>query len=274
MIEKYAQFFTAWCADYYSLEVWLTGIIASFEARQKSEQPLSEEQIKDAAQTYFIKGKVWLDALEVPATKRQVATLEAFLKKRPLKPTALLNEFRQLMKRFEEESVELRFLYVARGAQYAEPLATWGTIPKTFDRTRRDIICAVRTHAINLADASVFHSMRVLEIGLRELTTRLRINMNRTLDPSWHRILQDIEDKIDDLRNAPYRTAKPTAPQKARRRKKVEYYSNLARQFRYFKDVWRNHVMHGTATYDSDSAAAVIRNVRAFMTELEMRPPR
>ena len=38
----------------------------------------------------------------------------------------------------------------------------------------------------------------------------------------------------------------------------MQFYSETATQFRYFKNAWRNHVSHSNATYDEAQAEKIM----------------
>jgi hypothetical protein len=48
----------------------------------------------------------------------------------------------------------------------------------------------------------------------------------------------------------------------------LTFYSEAAKEFVYFKEAWRNHAMHGRASYDENDARKVMTHVREFMTVL------
>lgn len=132
-------------------------------------------------------------------------------------------------------------------------------VANEFGDARRDIEAACRCMALNEWTASVFHSMRVLEHGLRPVA--VRFNVPFEVD-SWHTVLRGIEDGIATLRNRSQRALTEAD------RREITYYSELANEFRYFKDAWRNHVSHAREHYDERDAAAVLAHVRHFMQQL------
>lgn len=126
-----------------------------------------------------------------------------------------------------------------------------------FPDAKRDMAAAVRCIAINEWTACVFHSMRVLEHGLRPMA--IRFNVPFAAD-SWHKVIKGIEDGITDLRNKQGLTEQD--------RKEITYYSDAASQLRHFKDAWRNHVSHAREHYDDRDAYKVLAHVAEFMQHL------
>lgn len=111
--------------------------------------------------------------------------------------------------------------------------------------------------------------MRVLEYGLRTLAKRLRATIKTkkgTIIPldlqEWGNIIGAIEDKIEAMK------------QRRKDRQKAEdlqFFSEAAKEFRYFKDAWCNHVMHTKASYDPHDAAKVMEHVKEFMQHIATR---
>jgi hypothetical protein len=127
----------------------------------------------------------------------------------------------------------------------------------TFPDAQRDMAAAMRCSALNEWTACVFHLMRVLEHGLRQMATRFTVSFE--VD-SWHKVIKGIEDGISSLRNKQGLTDQD--------RKEITYYSDAASQFRHFKDAWRNHVSHSREHYDERDAEKVLAHVSEFMRHL------
>jgi hypothetical protein len=49
---------------------------------------------------------------------------------------------------------------------------------------------------------------------------------------------------------------------------KQQFYSGAAKDFRYFKDAWRNHAMQYRERYTETDAKGILEHVRAFMVQL------
>jgi hypothetical protein len=108
--------------------------------------------------------------------------------------------------------------------------------------------------------ASVFHSMQVLEKGIRVLAN----DVGETFTvQQWDQILGTIESKIKGMQN----NGIPGLDKQAKDAR-LQFLSEAAKEFRYFKDGWRNYVSHGHAEYDDDEAKRVLQHVREFMTHL------
>jgi hypothetical protein len=115
-------------------------------------------------------------------------------------------------------------------------------------------------YALEQNDACVFHCMCTLEIALRVLAKELGVTFSGTLDlQNWQNIIQNIEGEIKKLEQL------PKSPYKSER---LKFLSGAAMQFRWFKDAWRNNVMHGRDIYDAGKAFSIFDHVREFMQAL------
>ena len=123
-----------------------------------------------------------------------------------------------------------------------------------------DVAAAARCPALDEWTACVFHSMRVLEHGLRHVAGVLNVPMAATIEyENWGNIIDQIEKAIRSIEQQP-RGAEKSA--------RSQFYSEAASQFRYFKNAWRNHVSHARAKYDEREAREVWTHVRQFMQQL------
>lgn len=117
--------------------------------------------------------------------------------------------------------------------------------------------------------AAVFHMMRVVEHGVRELGRELGLRKIKEVSKTgkvklvpienvtWDRLHVQIRGKID-------RRLSKLRPGPAKDRKEA-YYSSLLHDFQGFKEAWRNHVMHSRAHYGPDEAENVMSHVERFM---------
>jgi hypothetical protein len=133
----------------------------------------------------------------------------------------------------------------------------WQAALKAFPSAGADVKASVDLWAMHHSTASVFHLMRVLEHGLRALARHL----GKTFEvQTWQVIIDQIESEIKALGKS-----LPSGPQKSAR---LKFLSEVAKEFSFFKDGWRNHVMHNRATYHDEQARSVMDHVRSFMNRL------
>jgi hypothetical protein len=128
-------------------------------------------------------------------------------------------------------------------------------VSTSFPTCTADIWSAGNCLALELYDSCVFHLMRVAERGLRVMAARFNVPFD---NKNWHNIIEDIESairKMDSSWGADWKD------QQAK-------YAEVACQFMFFKQAWRNHVTHGRDTYDPARTRIVFRATEHFMARL------
>jgi hypothetical protein len=129
------------------------------------------------------------------------------------------------------------------------------SVAEAFPSATEDINHAAQCLALDQWTASVFHSMRVLGIGLNALARNLGV----TDEENWKTIIDKIEKEIRMI---------DEAFPKEKRKTIGKFNAEAALQFHYFKNAWRNHVMHVRDTYDEQRAESIFRHVKDFMVHL------
>lgn len=128
---------------------------------------------------------------------------------------------------------------------------------EAFPSAITDIECSGKCIALGQGTASVFHSMRVLEAGLKVLALPLGI----PYAPSWESYLKQIEKQIavkHGLKDAKWKRQEP-------------FFRDLMGDLQIIKMAWRNPTMHIVRHYSTDEAEEVFRATRAFMKRLGAR---
>jgi len=146
---------------------------------------------------------------------------------------------------------------------YDEPLRDWN-LPEA--ATQQEIVQEIKEASTALAlgrpTASVFHSMRIAERGLRLLARHLRVKLGagRHIEhEDWGTVLKAINKKLDALR------AGMRSPQRSMA---LQMYSDLADQCSYFNGLWRTEVSHARRMYNTPAAVNALTRVRDFMQRL------
>lgn len=136
-----------------------------------------------------------------------------------------------------------------------------------FPSADQDIRDAGNAYAVGLYTATVFHLMRVAEIGLRVFAKHLRVGMPKKKGPiqwaQWEDILRELRLKIDKLS-----TRAGAKPKKSADR---AFYRGLLTEFEGFKDMYRNDVMHVRKTYSQGEATSALERVGEFIQRLGTR---
>lgn len=169
--------------------------------------------------------------------------------------------------RIIDELEDIFFLFIpSERAAYFNNKSLFGQeVAAKFPNANREFQEAGNCYATENYTACVFHLMRSLEYGLRALARNLRVSFRRgrkivPIDlQHWGNIINEIESKIDELNKL---------PRSRHKTRSLQFYSEVAKEFRYFKDAWRNHVMHTQAEYNQRDADRVIEHVRDFMQHI------
>ena len=184
-----------------------------------------------------------------------------------------LDQLRVELEVIDEEIVrglrENLFLVISTNKrEYYDHSALFGeAVKERFPSAANDISEAGNCYATGRHTACVFHCMRALEPGLHALAQQLKVKFPRnpktTIEfKTWGEIIRAITDAIN---------AKPN-PKSRKDAADSQFYNAAAAQFQFFKDAWRDVVMHSRSSpYDEHQAMSVLVHVREFMQHLATR---
>ncbi len=180
-------------------------------------------------------------------------------------PAAVGSHLGLLLQSIKKELSDNFFLHLP-GPDAALYRTPFGQMLKTFTAfpsARVDITDASRCYALGLSNACVFHCMAVLQYGLHALANKLGVAFPWSIQlENWQNIIEKIEGEIREIQKTKKSDTKD---------EDLKFYSESAVQFRYFKDAWRNHVMHGRERYDPHQAQSILTHVGDFMELLSSR---
>ncbi|NOT41629.1 MAG: hypothetical protein HOP13_14155 [Alphaproteobacteria bacterium] len=148
----------------------------------------------------------------------------------------------------------------AKGERLKAWKSDWEAALAAFPSTQLDVFCATDCYALQHNTASVFHCMRILEIGLKALAASVGLTFDVQ---QWKNIIDLIEVEIDKIRENGI-----PGMGKAAKDARLQFLSEAAKEFSYFKDGWRNYVSHNKLSYDEHQALGTLEHVRAFMNQL------
>jgi len=132
-----------------------------------------------------------------------------------------------------------------------------------FGSASEDIEEASKSYALERHSACVFHCMRIVGRGLKALATDVNVQFETKM---WGTVISSIEGKVKEIR-----TNGIPGMDKAAKDARLQFLSEAAKEFAYFKDGWRNYVFHDGPTYDQGQAASVLEHTRSFMVQLATR---
>ena len=175
------------------------------------------------------------------------------------------HEMCQELKRRLKDEMELMMFYSVEPSrqQFLTDENPFGdAVVEAFPSAAEDIRNAAKCLAFGQWTASVFHSMLVMEIGLRTLATRLGVSLTR---PNWINLITDIREVTNDIKGDNYGD---------NWRIDRQFYSEAVAHLNVVKDAWRNHVMHVDEihkTYDEERAESIFRHTKEFMKHLAIK---
>jgi hypothetical protein len=186
-------------------------------------------------------------------------------------PPKTAGEFNWLIMSLEAEMKSKLFVYIPseRAIFFEKEDILSDSTKEVFPHAYKELYEAANCYAAERYTACVFHSMRAIEIGLRSLGTALGVAFpDKPIElAEWQNIIEQIESKIK-LKLTEHVSSKEQATERDSNRK---FYSEVAAQFRYFKDGWRIRVAHGREMYVGSQAITVLSHAREFFEDLGKR---
>jgi hypothetical protein len=149
-----------------------------------------------------------------------------------------------------------------KGVKLASWKEDWIKSLAAFPAIEREVFDATDCYSLGHNTASVFHSMRIAEQGLRSLAKerRIRLPKNKPVEwGTWQDIIKALDDEIKIVGSKRAGAAKDAA---------LEFYSGARADLNGFKDEYRNLVMHVREAYDQHQALRALTNVNGFMGRL------
>lgn len=143
---------------------------------------------------------------------------------------------------------------------YEQPQPIFGPdVERAFPDAKRDLSAAGRCFAVDEWTACVTHLMRALEYALRWLAKRAGLKPDEYEGENWKNVIDRIEKKIRELEQLPKSPAKS---------ENVQFLSEAATQFHWFKDAWRNQAAHAHVFYDDRDGIQIFLHLSDFFRHL------
>ncbi len=163
-----------------------------------------------------------------------------------------------------EKLRDRKFMYISTAdVDYLGSTDLFGIeVHADFPEADEDIVAAGNSIACGLYTASVFHSMRVAELGLRRIAIKLQVKLKDKgqYHPieygTWDKVITACKNKITKIRQ------RPIGP---KRQEQLEFYSDAGDHCLFMKDIWRNNISHTRKPYNRPEALAVLERVKDFM---------
>jgi hypothetical protein len=169
-------------------------------------------------------------------------------------------EIRHARETIERELKEHGFVQIVpdRLAFFMKDALFGRSVRNAFPQARYDIQEVGNCLATEADTAFVFHLMRVAEFGMRALAfdRRIRVSKGPVDLATWEEIIRQLETAEQEIQ---------TYPKTHAREAQFQFYHGAMMEFRGFKNVWRNCVMHTREKYDRNQAMSAMTHVGEFM---------
>ena len=152
-----------------------------------------------------------------------------------------------------------------KGEKWKRWTEEWKKVLVAFPDLHTDVYSATDCYALQYNTASVFHSMRIAEGGLRALAKERRVRLPRGRQvewATWQEIIKALDNEIKAIGAKKAGAAKDAA---------LAFYSGARADLNGFKDEYRNVVMHVRANYDEFQALRALTLVHGFMERLSAK---
>lgn len=214
------------------------------------------------------------ERIELQSTLDRVANRTGHFSRvlsQPINFQELLHQLHVLREAIESDLEKRHFVFIPpeKAGILGKMPAQWNAVWKKLPNCKLDTKEAVYSYCLDRHTASVFHSMRVSEHGLRSVAKRVGVKLTDKGKPqpiefaTWDKVIVGIRNKI---------TAAHALPQGPRKSRKLQFYSDAADRCTYIRDIWRNEVSHTRKSYREAEALAVLNRVGDFMQLLADAP--
>jgi len=236
---------------------WIESRLSRFPDQLQKAQTQSEiETVYGEIATFLDDVDKYAQELDLTATARTVKWARTWAADK--KASILIDALFEMNRHLRQDLEGRHFLFVPNErleSYYIPGSALLGPdVRARFPSAVLDIEEASKALAFGLSTAAVFHLMRVVESGLRELSGVLGI----ALQPNWGQYIQAFNDAVKNKRKRKGVSWRRDAP----------FYTDIAGDLELIKSAWRNPTMHLERYYTSDEADLIFKATKSFMQRL------
>jgi hypothetical protein len=222
-------------------------------------QELSKDEL-DKQKERLSLAKESMEMLACSHTLRAMSRLEARLEATPpITFEESCSAFVDIAQRFSDE-MDVNYVFCTT----PDAAAYWGrddhvseVVRAIYPEAAQEIRLAGSSYSCGLFTASVFHSMRAAEGGLRKIAGDLGVTITET---------DGMKIVVDGIRTAANKIdQEPRSPDK---HKRSQHYSEVAIEAGLFKDAWRNHVAHAKVSYQAEQALQILQATCRFFEKI------
>jgi hypothetical protein len=237
--------------------VFLEEILPTDSEEKKAEKTSANEKALEHVKMQLLELRDHCVEMDLPVS---LILIEDKLKN----PPESVEVFQMLIKAISAEIKSKLFLFIPPHVAKYHDIMFQSFITAAFPLASKELVWAGNSLAVGLYTASVFHSMRAAEIGVRVLGNALGVAFpSHPIElAEWQSILDQADSRIVAMKQMPRGTHKD---------EELSFYSQAAVQFRYFKDAWRVRVAHARETYEEMQAIRIFDHTLEFFETLATR---
>jgi hypothetical protein len=254
-------------AKYHEAVVILQQVIAlAHMGHSISHTAVMEAANRDSTDQMLDKFAMTIDTLEVPVTKLTVRDLQSVLKNDPslkfFSCGQLLVNLSETLRR-ELQSVMVFSLDASRASFYEAKKPLFGSaVDKQFPSVAYEIDQAGKCYACDLTTASVFHSIRSMEAGIRAMARCLGIpDPTKGKDRNWSNVSRSINAEME--KRWPASTGRMSGD--------GQIFDKLYGAISGMQNPYRNETMHLDAKYTASEALHIFELVKGLMQKIASR---
>ena len=160
----------------------------------------------------------------------------------------------------ELNAVMFLSLSLSESLAYRAPHSGWESVIVRYRKTIRDIEEATKCLSLNRGTATVFHLMRVMEVGLKAAAKTIGVSYA----PSWESYLRQLKTLLD----------MDWSKKSSRLRRHEPYLREVYGLLSAVRVAWRNPTVHVRRDYTIEEAREVYEAARTFMRHLASKATR
>jgi hypothetical protein len=144
----------------------------------------------------------------------------------------------EINRRAADELGQCLFMRIptAKQASIAQHAESWSQVMGRFHSAKYDVIEAAKCYSMARHTACVFHSVRMLEAGLRALKKAARVKLN---NPTWFSVLDKVEKKVREDEALRAKHKRPLF-----NRDRAVFLAAAVNHLHGFRIAWRNRATH------------------------------
>lgn len=168
---------------------------------------------------------------------------------------ALGEEIKFFKRSFEVEIITAKLFVLGHedASHYTDAVEIFGHAVAAFPSIAAEVDEAGKCLALGRVPATIFHLMRVVEIGLRSLAPPLGI---KEPNPSWNTVIRKIDKEIK------------IEPKDRTLKVDYAFLEGVSAQMHAVNRAWRTRAMHVDATFSLENARDIINATKSLMQHL------